>query len=134
MANVYGPRQDPHGEAGVVAIFCGRAADGGRATVYGEGRQTRDYVYVDDVVRAWIAAAGAEVTGAVNISTGRETPLLELVRELGIEHEHAPGRPGEIARSCLDSSAAATALGWRAEVPLAEGLRRTRDAIAATAA
>ena len=73
MANVYGPRQDPHSEAGVVSIFCGMAASGGRATVFGNGAQTRDYVFVDDVVAAWLAAAASEVTGALNLSTGIET-------------------------------------------------------------
>jgi UDP-glucose 4-epimerase len=128
MANVYGPRQDRHGESGVIAIFAGVAAEGGRAVVYGDGRQTRDYVFVGDVVRAWLAAACAEVTGALNLSTGIETSLLELADVLGIEYDHAPGRPGEIARSCLDPAAAEAALGWRAEVPLAEGLRRTLEA------
>src|SRR5690349_14510024 len=69
MANVYGPRQDPHGEAGVVSIFCGLSAEGGRGTVYGDGRQTRDYVYVGDVVAAWLQAADSDVTGAMNVST-----------------------------------------------------------------
>jgi UDP-glucose 4-epimerase len=131
MSNVYGPRQDPHGEAGVVAIFCGAAQAGEPVTVYGDGRQTRDYVYVGDAVRAWIAAAQADALGALNISTGTETEVIELARLLGLEHEFAPGRPGEIERSCLDASAAARALGWRAQTPLAEGLRRTREALAA---
>jgi UDP-glucose 4-epimerase len=129
MANVYGPRQDPHGEAGVVAIFCGAAADGRPATVFGDGTQTRDYVYVGDVTRAWVAAATSEVQGALNVSTGTETSLLELVVELGIDHELAPGRAGEVARSCLDPSAAASALGWRASCALAEGLGKTRDGV-----
>jgi UDP-glucose 4-epimerase len=128
MANVYGPRQDVHGEAGVIAIFAGLAAEGGRATVFGDGSQTRDYIYVGDVVRAWVAAAESDVTGVFNVSTGTETSLLELVAELGIEHDFAPGRPGEIARSCLDPTAIESALGWRAEVGLEEGLRRTLEA------
>ena len=128
MANVYGPRQDMHGEAGVVAIFAGVAADGGRATVYGDGHQTRDYIFVADVVRAWLAAARSDVTGALNVSTGTETSLLELVDVLGLEYDHAPGRRGEIARSCLDPTAAEAALGWRAEVPLRVGLQRTLEA------
>jgi UDP-glucose 4-epimerase len=130
MSNVYGPRQDPHGDAGVVAIFCGAAAAGRPVTVYGDGRQTRDYVFVGDVVAAWIAAARTDVGGALNVSTGAETAVLELAAALGVEHRPAPGRPGEIARSCLDPSAAAAALGWRAETTLEEGLRRTREAIA----
>ena len=131
MANVYGPRQDPHGEAGVVSIFCGLAAAGERATVFGDGRQTRDYVYVEDVVEAWLAAAESDATGAINLATGVETNLLDLADALGLEYELAPGRPGEIERSCLDPSAGAERLGWRAGTPLAVGLRRTLDAIPA---
>jgi UDP-glucose 4-epimerase len=129
MANVYGPRQDPHAEAGVVSIFCGMAASGGRATVYGNGAQTRDYVFVDDVVAAWLAAAASEVTGALNISTSVETSVRELAEVLDLSYDFAPGRPGEIERSCLDASAAAEQLGWRAVVPLENGLRRTLGAV-----
>jgi UDP-glucose 4-epimerase len=129
MANVYGPRQDPQGEAGVISIFCGQAADGGRATVFGDGRQTRDYVFVDDVVEAWLAAAMSDVTGALNISTGIETSVCDVVKALDLSYDFAPGRPGEIQRSCLDPSAAAAHLGWRAAVPLTGGLRRTLGAI-----
>jgi UDP-glucose 4-epimerase len=131
MANVYGPRQDVHGEAGVVAIFAGLAAEGGRATVFGDGRQTRDYIFVGDVVRAWVAAANADVTGPLNVSTGTETSLLELVDTLELEYDHAPGRRGEIARSCLDPAAAEAALGWRAEVTLEQGLQLTLEAAVA---
>ena len=99
LGNVYGPRQDPLGEAGVIAIFCGRMRDRGSPTVFGDGRQTRDYIYVGDVVSAMIAAAGADVGGAVNVGTGRETSVLELVellRELdgstGFEPEFATPR------------------------------------------
>jgi UDP-glucose 4-epimerase len=134
MANVYGPRQDPHRESGVVAIFCGAAAEDRPVTVFGDGTQTRDYVYVGDVVDAWLAAAESDVTTALNISTGRETTLLELVELLGVDREMQPARPGEIARSCLDPTRAATELGWRAHVPLAEGLRRTLEALGAAAA
>jgi UDP-glucose 4-epimerase len=129
MANVYGPRQDPHGEAGVVSIFSGMAASGARATVFGDGRQTRDYVFVDDVVEAWLAAAASDVTGALNISTGIETSVRELAEALDLAYDFAPGRVGEIERSCLDPSAAAAQLDWRAAVPLANGLRRTLGAI-----
>jgi UDP-glucose 4-epimerase len=129
MANVYGPRQDPHAEAGVVAIFCGAASERRAVTVFGDGAQTRDYVYVGDVARAWVAAATSDVRGRLNVSTGTETSLGSLVAELGLDHELAPGRPGEIVRSCLDPSAAHAALGWRAEVPLAEGLRHTLAAM-----
>jgi UDP-glucose 4-epimerase len=131
MANVYGPRQDPHGEAGVVAIFAGARAEGRRVAVYGDGRQTRDYIYVSDVVEAWVAAAESEVTGALNLSTGVEVSVLELVEEIGLECELEPARPGEVARSCLDPSEARRVLGWSARVPLAEGLRRTLDAVGA---
>jgi UDP-glucose 4-epimerase len=129
MANVYGPRQDPHGEAGVVSIFCGLAAAGGRATLFGDGRQTRDYVFVEDIVDAWIAAADSDVTGALNLASGVETSVRELADAVGVPHDVAPGRPGEIERSCLDPGAAAEQLGWRAVVPLTGGLRRTLGAI-----
>ncbi len=129
MANVYGPRQDPHGEAGVVSIFCGIAAAGGRATVFGDGRQTRDYVYVEDVVRAWLAAAESDVAGALNVSTGVETDIIDLADALELPYDNAPGRPGEIERSRLDPSAAEAALGWNASVPLADGLRQTLAAV-----
>jgi UDP-glucose 4-epimerase len=129
MANVFGPRQDPHGEAGVIAIFCGAFSAGKRATVYGDGRQTRDYIYVGDVVSAWVAAAQSEVTGALNVSTGTETSLLDLVELLALDHDFAPGRHGEIGRSCLDPSAAQTALNWRAETSLREGLGLTLEGV-----
>jgi UDP-glucose 4-epimerase len=125
FGNVYGPRQDPHGEAGVIAIFAGAVVEGRPVTVYGDGSQTRDYVYVGDVVSGFLAAAEAAATGAVNIGTGVETSVLELVEAIGVEPRFAPARKGEVARSCLDVSRAAEVLGWRAEVPLAEGLKRT---------
>jgi UDP-glucose 4-epimerase len=125
MSNVYGPRQDPHRESGVVAIFTGVAIADRRATIFGDGRQTRDYVFIDDVVAAWLAAADSDVMGALNISSGAEVSVLDLVEELGLEYDVAPGRPGEITRSCLDPSAAHRVLDWRATVPLQEGLRRT---------
>jgi UDP-glucose 4-epimerase len=129
MANVYGPRQDPRGEAGVVSIFCGIAAAGGRATVFGDGQQTRDYVFVSDIVDAWLAAADSEVTGTLNLSSGIETTVTEVAEALGLAYDIAPERPGEIRRSCLDPAAAAAQLGWRAIVPLATGLRHTLGAI-----
>jgi UDP-glucose 4-epimerase len=122
MANVYGPRQDSHGEAGVVAIFAGAAVEGRDVEIYGDGHQTRDYVFVGDVVRAWIAASDADVTGALNISTGTRTSVLELARELKLGHRLVPGRAGEITHSCLDPSAAMEALAWRPGVGLTEGL------------
>jgi UDP-glucose 4-epimerase len=137
FANVYGPRQDPHGEAGVVAIFCERLLDGRPLTVYGDGRQTRDYVYVGDVARAWTLAAAALVppaggvdARAFNIGTGAETDVLTLARKLGEaagsapQIVHAPERPGEQRRSAVRVDKA-RALGWRPEVPLGDGLRQT---------
>ena len=129
--NVYGPRQDVHGEAGVVAIFCGALIDGRRPTVFGDGKQTRDWVEVGDVARANLLAAGSELTGPVNIGWGRETSVLELLQALGsvsdgrrvLEPELAPERPGEVRRSCLDVRRAREELGWEAEVGLEDGLR-----------
>jgi UDP-glucose 4-epimerase len=135
LGNVYGPRQDPLGEAGVIAIFCGRLREGGRPTVFGDGRQTRDYVYVGDVVGAALAAAGAAVTGPLNIGTGRETDVLELARQLGelegveFEPELAPARPGEVQRVSVDPSRARDELGWSAKTSLEEGLRLTLDSL-----
>jgi len=123
MANVYGPRQDAHGEAGVVAIFAGAALDRRDVRVFGDGHQTRDYVFVQDVVRAWIAAAQSDVTGALNVATGSPTSVLELVHELGLQYQPTAGRAGEITHSCLDPSAAKDALGWSSRTRLAEGLR-----------
>ena len=132
--NVYGPRQDPLGEAGVIAIFCGKIATGGRPTIYGDGTQTRDYVYVGDVVAANLAAAGSEVLGEVNIGTGRETSVLDIVEALkaaapdkadGFEPVLEDGRLGEIQRSCLDVSKAERELGWTSTVDIREGIART---------
>jgi UDP-glucose 4-epimerase len=125
MANVYGPRQNPHGEAGVIAIFCALAAHGETATVFGDGRQTRDFVYVKDVVAAFVAAGRSDVGGTINVSTGAETSLLDLAAALGLETIAVPSRLGEIQRSCLDPSAAAERLGWRASTPLATGVEQT---------
>jgi UDP-glucose 4-epimerase len=127
MSNVYGPRQDPHGEAGVVAIFAGAAADDRAVTIFGEGRQTRDYVYVEDVVAAFLAAGRSAVTGVLNISSGLETSVVELAALLGVATEFAPPRAGEIDRSALRPDRARALLGWESRVPLAEGLRRTLD-------
>jgi UDP-glucose 4-epimerase len=131
-ANVYGPRQDPHGEGGVVAIFCGKLVEGGTPVAFGDGLQTRDYVFVGDIVAANLAAAEASWSGACNIGTGTETTVVELaaaLRELGggtpFELEHAPERPGEVIRSAVDPSLARQALGWEARVALPEGLERT---------
>jgi UDP-glucose 4-epimerase len=133
--NVYGPRQDPLGEAGVVAIFTGLLESGGRPTVFGDGRQTRDYVYVGDVVAANLAAAQADVHGPINVGTGVETDVLELIAILselaGAEHFEplfAPPRLGELARSCLDITLARDTLGWAPGVTVREGLRLTFEA------
>ncbi len=136
LGNVYGPRQDPLGEAGVVAIFCGRLREGKQPTVFGDGKQTRDYIYVGDVVSAMLAAAEAETSGPINIGTGIETDVLELVSALGelggagdFEPEFAPPRTGEVQRISIDPARAASELGWRAEMGLSEGLRVTLDSI-----
>ena len=130
LGNVYGPRQDPHGEAGVVAIFLRRLATGPKPRIFGDGRQTRDYVFVGDVGRAALAALGRD-GGVFNVGTGRETSVLELFalcrRVAGVETEpeFAPARLGELQRSVLDPGLAARQLGWRAEVDLEDGLRAT---------
>ena len=131
-ANVYGPRQDPRGEAGVVAIFCGNLAVGRPSTINGTGEQTRDYVYVGDVARANVLALEGEAPpGPYNVGTGVETSvneLYELLRDAAGEDlppEYGPARPGEQSRSSVDPSRAARALGWRPEVGLAEGLKET---------
>ncbi len=133
MANVYGPRQNPHGEAGVIAIFCGAAASGRPVTRYGDGRQTRDFVFVADVVSAFVAAGSSDAGGAFNVSTGQETSLVELEEELGLRPDERPGRLGEVRRSCLDPGAALKALGWRARISLRDGLGLTLAAIRDTA-
>jgi UDP-glucose 4-epimerase len=133
-ANVYGPRQDPHGEAGVVAIFFGRIASGERPRIFGDGRQTRDYVYVGDVVQATLRAAG-KAGGVFNVGTGLETSVVELydvscrVSGAELEPEFAEARLGELARSVLDPERAGSELGFRAEVSLEDGLRRTWDSV-----
>ncbi len=128
--NVYGPRQDPHGEAGVVAIFFNCFLAGTTPKIYGDGRQTRDYVYAGDVARATLAAVGRD-GGVYNVGTGRETSVLELYdlcrRAAGaeVEAEQAPERPGELQRSVLDVSLAERELGWRPERALDDGLAET---------
>jgi UDP-glucose 4-epimerase len=131
FGNVYGPRQEPHGEAGVVAIFTGLLLTGGTPTIFGDGRQTRDYVYVHDVVRAMLLAFDHAAGGVLNVGTATETSVLELydaIQEVsGVrrEAELAPARLGELQRSVLDPSLAARELGWRAEQPLRDGLAAT---------
>jgi UDP-glucose 4-epimerase len=127
--NVYGPRQDPLGEAGVIAIFCGKLLEGEKATIFGDGKQTRDYIYVDDVVDANLRAADSNARGPINIGTGVEKSVLDLVEVLeahGDFHaEHAPERPGEVRRIALDPARAREELGWEAATGLEEGLERT---------
>jgi UDP-glucose 4-epimerase len=130
FANVYGPRQLAKLEGGVVAIFSDRLRAGENVTVYGDGRQTRDYIYVGDVVAAVLAAIGV-AGGTYNVGTGKETSVLELFeamrRVAGVhaQAEHAPARPGEARRSVLDASRAERALEWRPQFSLEEGLRAT---------
>jgi UDP-glucose 4-epimerase len=131
FGNVYGPRQEPHGEAGVVSIFMGLLRDGGTPRIYGDGSQTRDYVFVRDVVRAMLAAHAHDVGGVYNIGTGTETSVLGLYDAIqeatGVRRdaEHAPSRLGELQRSVLEPSLAARELGWSAEVGLPAGLAET---------
>jgi UDP-glucose 4-epimerase len=136
--NVYGPRQDPHGEAGVVAIFMRLLAEGGTARIFGDGKQTRDYVYVGDVVRATLAAVGHD-GGVFNVGTGRETSVVELYERIArvarsdVQPEYAPGRLGELQRVVVDAGLAERELGWRPEHGLDDGLRRTWEWISLTA-
>jgi len=145
LGNVYGPRQNPHGEAGVVAIFAHHLLTGEAPTLYGHGKPTRDYVYVADVVSALLAALGR--SGTYNIATGAETDVLSIWNGLrdaalrsrdggaadvaAIEPRFADLRSGELRHSRLDVSLAQRELGWRAEVPIAEGLRLTYEAFSA---
>lgn len=128
LGNVYGPRQDPHGEAGVVAIFAERLGRGEALTVFGDGEQTRDFVYVDDVVDAFVRASGRGGGLVCNVGTGRETSVNELVRAMQeasgtpVAVHHAPARVGELRRSALDPERAAIHLGWRPWTELATGV------------
>ena len=135
--NVYGPRQDPLGEAGVIAIFCGRLMSGTRPTIYGDGRQTRDYTYVADIVAANLAAAShPEAHGVYNVGTGRECSVLEVLAALRraasleedeLQPEFAPARLGELQRSALDVSRARAELGFTAQADLDAGMRQTLE-------
>lgn len=137
-SNVYGPRQDPHGEAGVVAIFCQRLLKGAPITVFGDGRQTRDYVFVGDVARANLLAASAKIPAAgrlderaFNVGTGVATSVLDLAAALmrasgrTVPIEHAAARPGEQQRSFVNPSKASKTLAWQPQVQLDAGLART---------
>lgn len=138
FANVFGPRQDPHGEAGVVAIFCQRMLAGQPLTVFGDGGQTRDYVYVGDVARAHVLAAkrapipaGRVDERGINLGTGRETSVVELAQALmrasgrSAPLQHAPPRPGEQRRSVVSIAKAGQVLGWTPQVGLEQGLAQT---------
>ncbi|MGI9556819.1 MAG: GDP-mannose 4,6-dehydratase [Solirubrobacterales bacterium] len=138
LGNVYGPRQDPHGEAGVIAIFAGRLLAGEAPVVYGDGLQTRDYVYATDVVDAFKASAerlGGEASGLgapINVATGVETTVLELVQLMGsllpdgaAEPSHEESRAGEVARISLDCERARRELGWQPRMSLSDGLEAT---------
>ena len=131
LANVYGPRQDPHGEAGVVAIFAERLLRGQPVTVFGDGGQTRDFVYVDDVVDAFVRAATKGGGLVCNIGTGRETSVNTLLQEMAVqagveaELEYRPLRPGELARNCLDPTRARIQLGWSPWTELGPGTSAT---------
>ncbi|MBF6620878.1 MAG: NAD-dependent epimerase/dehydratase family protein [Patulibacter sp.] len=145
LANVYGPRQDPLGEAGVVAIFCDKVLGDEAPTIFGDGTQTRDFVYVGDVVAAQLAAAAADVTGVINVGTGEETSVLQVVDAVAEAAEAATGRPagwpapilaapraGEVHRSSLDASRASTELGFTPATSLVSGLAVTLDWVRST--
>jgi UDP-glucose 4-epimerase len=133
LANVYGPRQDPHGEAGVVAIFAGNVVAGRQSVIYGDGKQTRDYIYVDDVVDAFARAARRGGGLVLNIGTGTETSVTELYRIVAtasgssLVPRPAPARAGELQRSALDPARAALHLEWKAWTPLADGIAAVVD-------
>ena len=144
FGNVYGPRQDPLGEAGVVAIFCGKLRDRGQPTVFGDGRQTRDYIYVSEVVQAALIASAAGVNGPFNVGTGNESSVLDLVEALGklgresgmiapngaFAPQFAPARTGEVQRSSLNTAKSRDVLGFEAQVGLEDGLRLTLEWVA----
>jgi UDP-glucose 4-epimerase len=129
--NVFGPRQDPLGEAGVIAIFCGRLREGTRPTVFGDGLQTRDYVYVGDVVDANLRAASSDVSGSLNIGTGVPTSVIDIIEALAVHApgdfapEHLEARPGEVQDIALDASRARAELGWEPRIGLERGLELT---------
>ncbi len=136
FGNVYGPRQDPHGEAGVIAIFCGKLREGVRPRIFGDGTQTRDYIYVGDLVGALLRAGDGREGGVMNIGTEEETSVLDIVRVLsGLngpgtpQPEFAPARRGEVDRSCLDATRARELLGWRASTRIGDGLRLTWESL-----
>jgi len=135
--NVYGPRQDGTGEAGVVAITATRLLAGRSPVIYGDGLQTRDFVYVGDVADATVAALHTRRSGPVNVGTGRESSVRDIVSGLveltgaGASIDHQPARDGEVRRAALDASRARRWLGWRAQTSLTDGLARTAEFFAA---
>jgi UDP-glucose 4-epimerase len=132
-ANVYGPRQDPHGEAGVVAIFCEKLLRDEPPRINGDGKQTRDYVFIEDLVRANLKVLETSFVGAINIGTGRETDVVTLARKLvelsgkKVEPVHGAAKAGEQRRSVIDPALAKRELGWEPRVSLDDGLRRTYE-------
>jgi UDP-glucose 4-epimerase len=130
LANVYGPRQDPAGESGVIPIFCARVLAGERPVIYGDGTQTRDYLYIGDAVGAFLAAADQGRPGIWNFGTGVETSVLDLAGRIGdaagqeVNPEFAAARPGELQRSALASERAERDLGWTPKVPRTEGIQK----------
>ena len=139
LANVYGPRQDPAGEAGVITIFCARALRGEEPVIYGDGSQTRDYVYVGDLVRSFLAAADSGRPGTWNIGTGAEVAVLDLVTIIAglaghpVTPRFDPARPGELLRSAVAIGRARRDLGWEPRMPLADGIRAVYEWIKAGA-
>jgi UDP-glucose 4-epimerase len=130
LANVYGPRQDPAGESGVIPIFCARVLAGERPVIYGDGKQTRDYLYISDALAAFLAAADQGRPGIWNFGTGVETSVIDLAGLIGgaagraVDPEFAPARPGDLQRSALAVEQAERDLSWRPAVPLADGVRK----------
>jgi nucleoside-diphosphate-sugar epimerase len=137
LANVYGPRQDPHGEAGVVAIFAAKLLAGEAVTIYGDGEQTRDFVFVDDVVDAFVRAATKGGGLLLNVGTGQEVSVNELARVMGeaagteVPPAYAPERPGELRRSALDPERAGIHLGWRSWTALSDGIGAVLESVRA---
>lgn len=137
LANVYGPRQDCHGEAGVVAIFSRTLLEDTAPTIFGDGDQTRDFVFVGDVSEAFVRAAHGGSGLLANVGTGRETSVNELFRSMAAitnfsgEARYAPARPGELRRSALDPRLVSDALGWTANTPLDTGLQATIEWVGA---
>lgn len=133
FANVYGPRQDPYGEAGVIAIFSMRAVRGEPMRVFGSGEHTRDYVYITDVIKAFLSVLDADASGTFNVGTGQETSVLDILRTLSkivgkeVAIDHQPEVAGEMARSSVDASLFRSTLQWQVTVPLEEGMRQTLE-------